>query len=168
MSDKLYKAKPGTFPEKGELKIDYECILSDDWVRKFYGEAEINILRHLRDKAEKEYNTLIRLYDAETLILDKVLGYKATDFASSHEHIKVREQVLDCLAKIRKLRTVYAEPVRHAMWIRTTDVLGNEIDICSWCKEEAVGYDGHYGDYITVPTDYCPHCGAKMDGERDE
>ena len=159
MTEKFYKAKPGTFPEKGELKIDYECMSSEDWVRKFYGEAEINILRYLQDKAEKEYNTLIRLQDAERLILDKVSGYKATDFASSHEHIKVREQVLDCLAKIRKLRTVDAvEVVRCKECKHRGDAYK--------CPKRFAHYHGYDSDY-TVDDGYCER-GEKLKLEDDD
>ncbi len=165
MTEKFYKAKPGTFPEKGELKIDYECILSDDRIRKFYCEVEINILRYLRDKAEKEYNTLIRLQDAERLILDKVSGYKATDFASSHEHIKVREQVLDCLAKIRKLRTVDAEPVRHGRWI--VDIKRLKAS-CSECGKILQFSDEMQISLLRDEERFCYYCGAKMDGGNEE
>lgn len=33
---------------------------------------------------------------------------------------------------------------------------------CSVCKYEPNEYSGEYKEYI-----YCPHCGARMDGERE-
>lgn len=72
----------------------------------------------------------------------------------------------ECIDYIQKnAPTVDAEPVRHGRWITKHDILGNELDVCSACGEEAVGYDTHMGDYVTVATDFCPNCGAKMDLE---
>ena len=166
MSDKPYKAKPGTFPEKKE--IDNDRVAREDFISQRYNEIGEMILTYARRKAENACGDLISREAAVRLIREKANGYNASHFASSHEHIKVREMTLDCAAKIENLPAVPAEPVRHAKWVHKTDLLGNEIDVCSACEEEAVGYDGHYGNYITVPTDYCPHCGAMMDGGNDE
>lgn len=166
MSDKPYKAKPGTFPEKKEL--DNDRVTREDFIRQWHNEVEEMMLTYLKRKAETACGDLISREAAVRLIREKADVYKASQFASSHEHIKVREMTLDCAAKIENLPAVDAEPVRHAKWVHKTDSLGNKIDVCSACEEEAVGYDGHHGDYITVPTDYCPHCGAKMDGGNEE
>lgn len=49
--------------------------------------------------------------------------------------------------------TVEAEPVRHGRWINH----GWSI-VCSECGE----------DYAFAKRNYCPNCGAKMDGEKRE
>lgn len=48
-------------------------------------------------------------------------------------------------------------PVVHARW-ETDEVTGEKY--CSDCLERAVFTSGHF--YHCA--DYCPHCGAKMDG----
>lgn len=48
------------------------------------------------------------------------------------------------------------DPVRHGRW-----VYGEDIDIqCSLCGKDALTE----GDYRQVKSNYCPNCGAKMDG----
>lgn len=50
--------------------------------------------------------------------------------------------------------TVDAEPVRHGHWIG---------DFCSECGKDALCDCDKYEIYGTIHSDYCPHCGAKMD-----
>ena len=54
------------------------------------------------------------------------------------------------------------DPVKHGRWI---DMGDNSAPICSECKSKALlNYESDYHK-----SDYCPHCGAKMDeGEEDE
>ena len=60
-----------------------------------------------------------------------------------------------------------AEPVRHARWEkRYTFFFGvnfGEKTVCSACGEEAPEITAGGGAYLT--SDYCPNCGAKMDGD---
>ena len=57
-----------------------------------------------------------------------------------------------------------AEPVIHAHWIKDKRKMREDGEIydycCSQCKGEAI--ESQYGNH-DVFTDYCPHCGAKMD-----
>ena len=49
-------------------------------------------------------------------------------------------------------------PVQHGMWIYHPDDLfpGESTQECSYCHEE---------EYVTLRNEnYCPNCGAKMDG----
>lgn len=67
-------------------------------------------------------------------------------------------------------------PVKHAYWVRCTDVHGNIYYVCSNCKEELprvqikpATYDCIYGETESIdPTKYCPNCGAKMDKKKEE
>ena len=52
--------------------------------------------------------------------------------------------------------TVEAEPVRHGKWVNK-----NWNWYCSECDKP--GYKGHIP--AEPDLDYCPNCGAKMDGE---
>ena len=47
-----------------------------------------------------------------------------------------------------------AVPVRHGHWIG---------DFCSECGKDALCDCDKYEIYGTIHSDYCPHCGAKMD-----
>ena len=57
---------------------------------------------------------------------------------------------------VRNAPTIEAEPVRHGQWYYS-----NEKDwcVCSVCGTDAEG-DGGY----CLESDFCPHCGANMDG----
>lgn len=49
--------------------------------------------------------------------------------------------------------TVDAVPVRHGKWMVTPVYIK-----CSECGES----------FMLIPQNYCPNCGARMDGDRDE
>lgn len=70
-----------------------------------------------------------------------------------------RETALECFRNIvSEAPTIDAEPVRHGWWDKHTLWLGGWGEkqmVCSECKKR---YQFH-ADY-----NYCPHCGAKMDG----
>lgn len=55
------------------------------------------------------------------------------------------------------------QPVKHGRWENPVSV-GNGIMFCSVCRNEAY-WDTDYGQQLF---DYCPYCGARMDGEQNE
>ena len=66
---------------------------------------------------------------------------------------------LDTAIEALKQPTVEAEPVRHGRWnYRHED---------DWCYCTACGTDAEGSDGECLETDYCPHCGARMDGGAD-
>ena len=56
--------------------------------------------------------------------------------------------------------TIDAEPVRHGLWIQSKIV--PDYHYCSLCK---VAHKMQMSCNVYVLLKYCPHCGAKMDGE---
>ena len=60
---------------------------------------------------------------------------------------------------IDEMSTIEAEPVKHGRWETNSD--RPDSLICSICK---CGFDMWKHD----PHNYCPNCGAKMDGDRKE
>lgn len=64
---------------------------------------------------------------------------------------------------IEREPAVDAVPVRHGRWVEYE----NESDIgyhyCSECKHQAFNYD-EGGCNVEILSDYCPNCGARMDG----
>ena len=65
--------------------------------------------------------------------------------------------VKDVKSALRSIPAADVAPVVHARW-ETDEVTGEKY--CSDCLERAVFTSGHF--YHCA--DYCPHCGAKMDG----
>lgn len=61
--------------------------------------------------------------------------------------------------------TIDAEPVRHGRWIERYSPGGVRLCECSVCGTSAISQDDTWGYVINYyKTDYCPNCGAKMDG----
>ena len=56
-------------------------------------------------------------------------------------------------------------PVRHGRWIRVSKLCG-EYE-CSVCHGADSNCSDYYGTHIVTEQDYCPFCGAKMDGGAD-
>ena len=75
-----------------------------------------------------------------------------TDLNGDHPESKVRVYVA-FKENIDRMPTVDAVPVRHGHW---TDDIGIEgaWNYCSVCGEQAIDL-----------YDYCPNCGARMDGK---
>ena len=64
--------------------------------------------------------------------------------------------------------TVDAKPVRHGKWIYGEGKSGNDGYYCTNCHEHIKwNYKNESIDFIQK-YNYCPYCGAKMDGERKE
>lgn len=62
-----------------------------------------------------------------------------------------------CIAMIEAAPAVDAAPVVHARWIQyEPDLHGTKPLECGAC---------HYLFARLYPRDFCPHCGAKMDGD---
>ena len=69
----------------------------------------------------------------------------------------------DIREMIDMMPTIDAVPVRHGMWLpKHHYIAGHEFvsgHICSECGDDALNAEGD--EFLT---DYCPHCGARMDG----
>lgn len=93
-----------------------------------------------------------KLIDACDLWSDIMMLPHNGDMISSEE---VEEAIKDA-------PTVDAVEVVHGRW-KPVDHDGSwRVDMCSVCHRRM-----HYVDY-DQPYQYCPNCGAKMDGERKE
>ena len=84
-------------------------------------------------------DALERLQKAEKeMKVVSILGYKAAPMDGVIEFIQTRP-------------TVDAEPVVHGSWIRGK--VNWQMPVCSVCRKQ-----------VTAKSNYCPHCGALMDG----
>ena len=54
-------------------------------------------------------------------------------------------------------------PVKHGRWIEGEDEYGGMLLTCSVCGEDFVSWEAD-----CARTNYCPNCGARMDGGDDE
>lgn len=94
----------------------------------------------------------MRLIDA-----DKLVEYKASGFSDLTEWQEGWNDAIDTI--MGETPTVDAEPVRHGRWINCSEIFSDGDFECSVCQKR-----------VWDNTDYCPFCGAKMDGigERKE
>lgn len=97
-------------------------------------------------------DVLMRLIDADKLY-DEIAQYRDENMFGGGNLL-----VDDILEDINLSPTVDAEPVRHGKWILYPDNQSKvvEADDCSVCGAQWI-----FGEKY----DYCPSCGAKMDGE---
>ena len=69
---------------------------------------------------------------------------------------------------LREAPTIDVAPVRHGRWISLTDC-SNAGVYCSVCHKKVYKEDYAICNRKNkLRSDYCPNCGAKMDGELNE
>lgn len=66
--------------------------------------------------------------------------------------------------EIKNLPTADVVEVKHGEWIEKEEVYGDVYYTCSNCNNDWTTIDGTPQDNFM---DYCPNCGAKMDGRSD-
>ena len=98
-----------------------------------------------------------RLIDADALL-------KKQYNSSPLKALQFVEMVVD-VRDIEDAPTVDAVEVVHGRWQIITDDYDCEMMCCSVCKAEF--YDGD-NDTVDCLHNYCPNCGAKMDGGNED
>lgn len=102
---------------------------------------------------------MARLIDADEFMknFDKEIENGATDVFDAVENA------------LEETPTIEAEPVKQGKWLCEWDSsMGTTEVTCSVCKSsrEILGcYVGVHGEHLYDEDDYCPKCGARMDGE---
>mgnify|MGYP007067932785 CR=1 FL=1 len=61
------------------------------------------------------------------------------------------------VSDLRDMKTADVSPVRHGRWLPFHSTAAGDIQYCSACE---IG--------CTWKPNYCPNCGAKMDGDNDD
>lgn len=94
---------------------------------------------------------MARPVDADVLIKDLTAMKKVYDAISLDGMIKA----------LKEAPTIEAEPVKHGKWEfgRQNGAAGY------WCTNCKSGFTGENAEWIAKEHDYCPNCGARMDGE---
>ena len=92
-------------------------------------------------------------------ILKQAAIFALTNEANTHSN-PVKRAYTRAAAIIEQITAEDVQSVRHGRWESPVSV-GNGIKFCSVCRNEAY-WDTDYGQQLF---DYCPYCGAIMDGE---
>ena len=123
-------------------------------------------------KVLKRYNLLVQVkakpvkqrikiqYEGEELTIKELVG-KLEYLKGSQEYLKwvvvEREKEIALLKK----QLADIQPVQHGRWITEDEYYVDDTYICSACGYEFIITDG---DLESNELNYCPKCGAKMDG----
>ena len=91
----------------------------------------------------------MRLIDADELKRDCLTLPRVLD-----DEFVIHVQMKDVTKSINNAPTIEAEPVRHGRWEEC-----GQYDVYDYCQCSECGYFSFDGE-----TNYCPYCGAKMDG----
>lgn len=70
------------------------------------------------------------------------------------------EAIIDCVSEAVSAPTIDAAPVVHGRWIQRYNENHQQFIECSNCNFE-------YGLPFACKLNYCPHCGARMDGTEE-
>ena len=126
---------------------------------------DADALRHLADeyyKNGKMGHTRKRLLERAADKLDQ-MGRSA-----EREIARLRKEcaklAIDSVKRDKALAKLEAEVTaaidRQGKWIKTSTQIGWVECVCSICGGDA---PAEYGRYTWIKTDFCPHCGARME-----
>lgn len=100
----------------------------------------------------------------ELEMINSALDSLTLDFNARNILYQRRGEAREILNSIQTLPSIDAEPIKHGRWIDMQYPLaGHTFISCSECGEK-LDIDGSYKSIIN----YCPNCGAKMDGKESE
>jgi rubrerythrin len=97
----------------------------------------------------------MRLIDADAL-LSEMGKYSDLSARYKDEYLSGMQQRLEtCIELVEDAQTVDAVPVKHGRWIHHKGGYSDHYE-CTACGKPIV---------LTAKWDFCPNCGAKMDGK---
>lgn len=106
----------------------------------------------------------MRLIDAEAFLKTEIDRCSSAPLVGTCS--KDNEYLSD---RLKKAPTIEAKPVVHGRWELEYETYGKMR--CSVCKKEAL-IEKAIGDVGIITTyvdsNYCPHCGARMDGKEND
>ena len=103
-----------------------------------------------------------RLIDAN--ILEKIL----LKLSSENMDIGLPQMasgINTAICQLQAVPTINAIKVVHSYWTTKRTTYHDGELYCARCGQEA---GSEYGRYTYVKSDFCPNCGAKMDGKEEE
>lgn len=105
----------------------------------------------------------MRLIDADALIEKTDCLFKDLNSTEDYMGIGYNHGVGDCIAIAKNIPTIEAEPVKTGKWIEVPQEFFAPSYKCSVCGEPPIV--DLYSDWVF--SNYCPNCGAKMEGAEE-
>lgn len=127
-------------------------------------------------KVLKRYNRLVQVkarpvkqhikiqYEGEELTIKELVDRLRYALVDRDDWKELAEARYDWILELKK-QLSDAQTVRHGRWITEDEYYVDDTYICSACGYEFVITDG---DLESNELNYCPGCGAKMDGGEDD
>lgn len=109
----------------------------------------------------------MRLIDADKLLADNGMGVicsacEQNEYECGYYHDYT---LMDFCNMVDIAPTVDAVPARHGFWVIADADKGEYI--CSVCGETDTDCSDRYSNHNVFGQNYCPNCGAKMDGDEN-
>lgn len=129
-------------------------------------EEAVKVLTVIRDKRlvqvkAKPVKQRIKIqYEGEELTIKELVG-KLEYLKGSQEYLKWAVVEREKEIALLKKQLADVRPVQHGRWITEDEYYVDDTYICSACGYEFIITDG---DLESNELNYCPGCGAKMDG----
>ena len=98
---------------------------------------------------------------ARRINADSIKYEKSIECAGHGEFYEVHTV---CKEDIDRMPTVDAEEVVHGRWLKLSP-WNNHTQSCLCLNCDSISYQKKSGVYIGKIPNYCPNCGAKMDGD---
>lgn len=116
----------------------------------------------------------VRLIDANALLNNlKESAKDAREWRdeTQDEEIKIRAEqafgtFIECALRVKNAPTISPE-VRHGRWVYDETIGGMKHYHCTNCKEHNPGNECIADENQILWFEYCPKCGARMDGGAD-
>lgn len=114
---------------------------------------------------KNEYIKASDLYEFRSELMDMFIYLcNANDF-NRLTLLTIAETIDKIYGKYDSRPLADVEEVKHGEWKIKTDDYDCQYMMCSCCKEEFYPVDE---DTVDTTPNYCPNCGAKMDGGKKE
>jgi hypothetical protein len=84
-------------------------------------------------------------------------------FEKSKQTMWHKDDITATISSKKNISVADVVEVKYGKWEIKSDDYDCEYMMCSCCKEEFYPVDA---DTVDTTPNYCPNCGAKMDGER--
>ena len=102
---------------------------------------------------------------AEYISREAVLKFIENGLNNTDKNKAFGHDAVEIMAEVQYMPAADVDPVRHGLWISLTECANAGV-YCSVCNKKVYKEDYAWSNKrIKMRSNYCPNCGARMDGE---